>query len=110
MTSSRRERLETMLADDPADQLLRYMLALELDKEGDHARSMHLLKELMDDSPAYVPAYVMAGQQQTRLGDSSTAAAIFRSGIEEAMKQSDEHAAGEMTQFLQELNSGVTPD
>ena len=34
MMSSRREKIEALLADDPNDSFLRYSLAMELDKEG----------------------------------------------------------------------------
>jgi hypothetical protein len=33
---SRREKIEAMLAEEPQDVFLRYSLAMELDKEGDH--------------------------------------------------------------------------
>ena len=33
---TRREKIEVMLADDPSDVFLRYSLALELEKEGQH--------------------------------------------------------------------------
>ncbi len=87
--TSRREKLEAMLADDPNDQTLRYMLAMELEKESDHGRSLDLLQRLMDDESPYVPAFLMAGQQLAR--------------IQQAQQQGDDHAAGEMGQFLAEL-------
>lgn len=77
MTVNRRERLKSMLDEDPADQLLRYMLALEYDKEGEHSPSLDMLRALMNDSPPYVPAFVMAGQQQTRQGNIEAARSIF---------------------------------
>jgi len=92
-----------MLEEDPGDQLLRYMLAMELDKDGDHSRSLELLQALMNDNEAYVPAFVMAGQQQARQENTEAARSIFQAGIEAAHQQGDEHAAGEMTQFLHEL-------
>jgi hypothetical protein len=45
-----------MLADEPNDQFLRYSLALELDKEGEHERSIELLHGLTADATPYVPA------------------------------------------------------
>lgn len=99
----RREKLEAMLADDPQDSMLRYMLALEWEKEGEHTRSLELFEGLMSDEPAYVPAFLMAGQQLVRLGRTGEAGAIYRRGIEYAHQQGDEHAAGEMGQFLMEL-------
>jgi tetratricopeptide (TPR) repeat protein len=102
---SRRERIETMLADEPHDTFLRYSLALELDKEGNHERSLEMLRGLMDESPAYVPAFLMTAQQLTRLARIDDARAILREGIEQARQQGEAHAAGEMGEFLASLGS-----
>lgn len=102
--ASRREKLEAMLVDDPLDQTLRYMLAMELEKEAEHNRSLELLQQLMSDESPYVPAFLMAGQQLARLQRSDEAADVYRSGIQQAQEQGDDHAAGEMSQFLAELN------
>ena len=91
-----------MLALDPEDRLLKYMLALELEKIPDHDRSLQLLAELMQDDPPYVPAFLMAGQQQAATGQVEAARATWENGIRAARRQNDEHAAGEMIQFLQE--------
>ena len=101
--NSRLEKLEGMLAEDPDDQLLRYMLALELDKGGDHDRSLEYLAELMQADPPYVPAFLMAGQQYTVIGNTEAARTAWQAGIQAAVEQQNEHAASEMTQFLAEL-------
>jgi hypothetical protein len=100
---SRRQRIEAMLADDPADVFLRYSLAMELDKEGDHDASLARFAELTRDDPPYVPAFFMAGQQLARLDRFEEARQIVRSGIESALTQGDLHAAGEMREFLASL-------
>lgn len=92
-----------MLIDDPRDTFLRYSLAMELDKEGDHATSLATFSELTQDQPAYVPAFFMAGQQLARLGRVSEARDFLRAGIEAARTQGDAHAAGEMSEFLASL-------
>lgn len=101
--ASRREKIEAMLADDPDDTFLRYSLAMELDKEGEHDRSLEKLSELTKDEPPYVPAFFMAGQQLARLTRVDEARSILRDGIEQARAQSDSHAAGEMSEFLASL-------
>ncbi len=101
---NRREKLEAMRADDPQDPLLRYMLAMELDKEGDPDRSLSLLHELMDDDKPYVPAFLMAGQQLTRLARTAEARVAFQRGIEEAQEQGEAHAFEELKRFLSELD------
>lgn len=105
MPPSRRERIEAMLADDPQDAFLRYSLAMELDKEGQHDRSLGLLSELGRDASPYVPAFFMAGQQLTRLGRVDEARAVLRNGIEAARRSGDAHAAGEMSEFLASLGT-----
>ena len=38
--TTRRTKIEAMLTDDPQDITLRYMLAMELDKDGENDRSL----------------------------------------------------------------------
>lgn len=103
MSEVRLQKLEAMLAEDPEDALLSYMLAMELEKTGDHPRSLQLLDELMQREPPYVPAFLMAGQQQVAIGNPAAARDSWKAGIQAAAAQGNEHAAGEMTQFLSEL-------
>ena len=100
---SRREKIEAMLADDPGDTFLRYSLAMELDKEGEHEVSLAKFAELTRDAPPYVPAFFMAAQQLARLNRADEARAILRNGIAAANVQNNHHAAGEMTEFLASL-------
>jgi thioredoxin-like negative regulator of GroEL len=103
---SRREKIEAMLAEEPGDTFLRYSLAMELDKEGDHDASLARFAELTHDHPPYVPAFFMTGQQLVRLGRISEARESLRTGIEAARAQGDAHAAGEMSEFLASLGAG----
>src|SRR5262245_33471695 len=100
MTTSRREKIEALLAQEPADQFLRYSLALELEKESQHDASLNYLAGLQRDMPPYVPAFFMAAQQLTRLGRYEEARSALRVGIDEARRQGDHHAAAEMSEFL----------
>ena len=100
---SRREKIEAMLADDPGDTFLRYSLAMELDKEGEHDASLAAFAELAADKPPYVPAFFMSAQQLVRLGRSEEARAILGNGIAAATQQNDHHAAAEMKEFLASL-------
>jgi hypothetical protein len=103
MPDTRRARIEALLALDPADQFLRYSLALELEKEGQHDRSLDGLRGLQVDQPPYVPAFFMAAQQLTKLERITEARETLRRGIEEARHQNNAHAAGEMSEFLASL-------
>ena len=102
---TRREKIEAMLADEPRDVFLRYSLAMELDKEGDHDRSLAQLAELTHEQPPYVPAYFMAAQQLARLERTNEARTFLREGIEAARVQGNAHAAGEMSEFLASLGT-----
>lgn len=102
---TRREKIEAMLAEEPSDVFLRYSLALEWEKEGEHEASLAGLAELQADPVPYVPAYFMAGQQLARLGRMSEARNVLRRGVEEARRQGNAHAAGEMSEFLASLGS-----
>lgn len=102
---SRRDKIEAMLADEPGDPFLRYALAAEMDKEGDHDRSLALLAELRRDDPPYGPAYFLAGQQLARLGRIEEARAVLRDGIDHARRSGDAHAAAEMSEFLASLGA-----
>ncbi|RIK74650.1 MAG: hypothetical protein DCC67_16365 [Planctomycetota bacterium] len=102
---SRREKIEAMLADDPRDVFLRYSLAMELDKEGDHEASLAKFDELMRENPPYVPAFFMAALQLARLQRIDEARAYLRNGIETARAQGNGHAAGEMSEFLASLGA-----
>ena len=100
---SRRDKIEAMLADDPGDTFLRYSLAMELRSEGDHVASIHRLDQLTKDSPPYVPAFFMAAQQLAELDRLDEARDYLRTGIDEARKQGDQHAAAEMSELLASL-------
>lgn len=101
--TTRREKLEAMLADDPRDTFLRYSLALELAKEGQHEASLLGLRELAHESPPYVPAFFMAAQQLVQQQDLEAARTLLREGIAAARSQQDLHAASEMSEFLASL-------
>jgi thioredoxin-like negative regulator of GroEL len=102
---SRREKIEAMLAEDPGDTFLRYSLAMELDKAGEHDASLAKFAELTRDDPPYVPAFFMAAQELARIGRIEEARTALRDGIESARVQGDSHAAGEMSEFLASLGN-----
>ena len=100
---SRREKIEAMLVDDPRDTFLRYSLAMELDKEGEHDASLAKFAELTADEPPYVPAFFHVWPTARAARTIPEAQAILRNGISAANAQDDHHAAGEMTEFLASL-------
>jgi tetratricopeptide (TPR) repeat protein len=102
---SRREQLEAMLVDSPDDTFLQYALAMELDSEGEHERSLELHASLIANDPPYVPSYFMSGQLLSRLDRIEEARQMLLQGIEEARQQGDAHAAAEMNEFLGMMGS-----
>ena len=94
--STRRAQLTRLLADDPKDPFLRYGLAMEEVKDGQHERAARLLQELLNDSPEYVPAYFHCAQAYLRAGNEADAKKVLESGISAARKAGDLHAAEEM--------------
>ena len=103
MPSTRRQRLEAMLVDDPRDPFLRYGLALELEKEGAADRGLELLAELVREQPPYVPAFFMSAQVLHRHNRIADARTMLRQGVDAARAAGDHHAAGEMAEFLAQL-------
>ncbi len=100
---NRKAAIEAMLQEDPQDEFLRYSLAMELEKSGDHAGCFDIFQSLMQDEPPYVPAFFMAAQQRVRLGEIDNAKELLRAGIEQARVQGNGHAAAEMSEMLQSL-------
>lgn len=103
MTHTRRAKIEAMLRDDPGDIFLRYSLALEMESAGEADASLEILESLARESPAYVPAYHMAGRQLVALGRIDDARRALREGIDAARSQGNTHAAGEMSELLMSL-------
>jgi cytochrome c-type biogenesis protein CcmH/NrfG len=95
-TSARLAQIQDMIAEDPHDVMLRYMLGMEHASLGDDAAAVEVFEKLT----GYVPAFHMAGQALIRLGKLNEAAAALKVGILEARTQSDFHALGEMEALL----------
>lgn len=103
MDTTRLEKIEAMLAEDPHDTFLRYSRAMELAKLGQGAQSVQLLDQLAGEDPPYVPAFFMAAQQLAEDGKNAEAADRLQAGIAAAEIAEDHHAAGEMREFLATL-------
>jgi len=97
---TRREKVQAMLVDEPDDIFLRYVLAMEWQKEEEYEKSIAGFRELMAGDPPYVPAYFMLGQLYAKTGEINSSRDVLRDGIEHARTQGDTHAAGEMSEFL----------
>ena len=102
-TTSRREQIEALLADDPNDTFLRYGLAMEHVSAGDDEAAVGCFRDLLAIDAAYVPAYMQAGQALTRLSRVEEARAMLTRGSQAAREQGNQHAYEEMQGFLANL-------
>ena len=101
---TRREQIEEMLKEDADDDgFLRYCLAMEHLSAGNEIEALESFRTLLKAKPDYVPGYLQLGQLLNRLGDDDDAKMVFRQGIAVAQQKGDQHAAGEMTNFLAAL-------
>ena len=102
--SSRRQKLEQSLAEDPQDTFLRYGLALQCLREGDLVEGRIRLRSLIADHPDdQIAAYQQLGQSFVEAGEADEARATLESGIAKAQARGDWHAASEMRQLLESL-------
>ena len=97
------KKIEAMLADNPADTFLRYSLALEREKEGDHERSLAGLAELAATSLLTCRRFSWPPSSWSSFRASTKPARMLRDGIEAARVQGNAHAAGEMSEMLTQL-------
>jgi Flp pilus assembly protein TadD len=102
-TKTRRQQIEEMLAAEPNDPELHYMLAMEHVSGGDDAGAVNCFRELLRLRPDYPPAYHQAGRALQRLDRIAEARAVLQQGIPVALKKGDQHAAGEMQELLDML-------
>jgi hypothetical protein len=94
-----------MLAADPQDVFLRYAMGMELKGLDQHLECVKIFEGLMRENPPHVPSFFMAGQALVASGLIDEARGVLRDGIDEARRQKDLHAAGEMSEFLASLGA-----
>ena len=105
MTASPRlAQIEAMLAEEPNDPELRYMLAMERVSLGDDAGAAQAFRDLIAIAPEYPPAYHMGGRTLQRLGRIGEARSLLEQGIPIALRIGNDHAAGEMQGLLDSLD------
>ncbi len=103
---SRIDRITAMLADEPNDPELRYMLAMEYVSAADDIAAVHCFEELLRQNPNYPPGYHQGARALQRLDRIAEARAVLERGIPVALAQNNAHTAGEMQQLLEMLMAG----
>jgi len=100
---TRIQKIQTMLAEEPNDPELHYMLAMEHTSQGDDAEAVRCFEKLFTVAPNYPPAYHMAGRALQRLNRIKEARTVLEKGIPIALSLNDAHAAGEMQELMETL-------
>ncbi len=101
---SRREKIEALLAETPDDVFLNYSLAMECTKVGEVEDARKAFATCRELDPNYVPAYFQEGQLLAGQDQIAEAQAILNEGIAVARAVGDDHALGEMTEFLAQIS------
>jgi Tfp pilus assembly protein PilF len=99
-----KQNLEIMLQRGQDSPLLRFSLGTECLKDGDLVAAISHLRQAVELNPAYSAAWKRLGEAHDRAGAASSAADVYRRGIEAATAQGDLQAAREMTVFLNRLH------
>lgn len=94
--AGRIETLQNLIAQDPTNSRLRYMLAMETANLGDLEGAVTLYQELIGLDPDYSAAYYHGGQTLERLGREDEARNCYRDGIESTRRNGDAHTRGEL--------------
>lgn len=103
MTTARLAQLLTMLETEPKDSFLRYGVAMEYARAGQHDAAIREFGTLLSHDPGYVAAFFMCGRSYESIGQIAQARAQYEQGIAMAKKTGDQHAAAEMAEALAAL-------
>lgn len=96
----RLDKIRQHLAAEPNDVLLNYTLAMELAKLGMIPEGREAFARVRQLDANYVPAWFQEGQMLAGAGQTEVAREILQQGITVARRVRDDHALGEMTEFL----------
>ena len=97
------DAIRKIIQQAPNDPFPRYGLAMELRKQKLYTDAKAAFVELSETHPDYVPQYLMHAQMLIELGDKETARPVVERGLLAAQKKGDQHAAGELSGLLADL-------
>lgn len=100
---SRIKKIETLLLETPDDVFVNYAYGMELFKESKIEEAISAFAKVRVLDPKYVPAYFQQGQMLAQDGRIEEAQAILEEGIRVAKETGDDHAFGEMSEYLETL-------
>jgi len=97
------DEIRNLLRNEPGDVFLNYSLAMLQKKEGLTQEALASFERCIELDPDYIAAYFHKGMYLASLGEVEQARTELETGIERARSCGDEHALGEMTEFLSAL-------
>jgi len=97
---SRLETVKAMVAQDPSNSRIRYMLCMEYMSARDFPAAVGELSDLLARDPNYVAAYYQAGRASEEAGEEEAARTFYRDGIGAAKRTGDTHALSELQAAL----------
>lgn len=97
---SRLEAVKALVAQDPANSRVRFMLCMEHLGAQDWSPAVAELTELIRLDPAYLAAYFQAGRASEQLGQEDQARDFYRRGIDAARAAGDQHTLSELQAAL----------
>lgn len=100
---SRLEKIQKLLAAEPEDVELHYMLGMEYKSTGLHDRAIESFGQCLRLNPMYAPAYFQMGNTCAAAGRLEDARHALAQGIERARQSGDLHAAEEMQAAMNAL-------
>ena len=92
--------LEAILQKEPDDVFLNFGLSMALAAAGRPQEALERFERTLALDPDYVPAHFQKGRLLADVGRTEDAREALEHGIEVARKVGDEHAKGEMGEFL----------
>ncbi len=97
---SRLEAVKGLVAQDPSNSRIRFMLCMEYLGAADYTSALAELRELLSRDPDYVAAYYQAGRAGEELGETDTARHFYQQGVEAARRLGDAHSLSELQAAL----------
>ncbi|GGF29004.1 tetratricopeptide repeat protein [Echinicola rosea] len=99
-SASRIELLQQFIKDEPDNPFNLYALALEY-QNSDMNKAVSYFDQLLDKHPEYLPTYFHAAAANADMEEIEKALSIYKSGIELAETQNDQHALRELKNAFQ---------
>jgi predicted Zn-dependent protease len=95
--------LKEVLTLDPKNSFARYGLAMELAGRGSTAEAIAEFDQLLANDPDYTPGYFMSAQTLADAGKRAEAIERLKTGMQRAVRDGNQHIAGQMQALLDEL-------